>query len=89
MFLITTETFPTVYRGRVYGISNAIARVGGILAPMIPDLVPHFMVFQAGLGVIGLGLSFVLIETRNKRMEDDFNLKPRLSSLEEGEIKQN
>ena len=61
MFLITTETFPTRYRGRVYGISNSIARLGGILAPMIPDIVPHFMFFQAGLGVLGLFLSFVLV----------------------------
>ena len=61
MFLITMESFPTAYRGRVYGVSNALARMGGILAPLIPDLIPHFMLFLAGLGVFGLLLSFVLV----------------------------
>ena len=34
-YLVTTEAFPTVYRGTVFGASNVMSRVGGILAPLV------------------------------------------------------
>ena len=71
MFQITTETFPTVFRGTIYGISNTLARVGGILAPMIPSLVPHFMYMQGSIALLGFLLSFLLIETKKRPMEDE------------------
>ena len=35
VYLVTAEAFPTVYRGTVFGVSNVMARVGGILAPLV------------------------------------------------------
>ena len=34
VYLITTEMFPSVYRGIVFGRVNVCARVGGMLAPL-------------------------------------------------------
>lgn len=35
MFLITSETFPIAYKGIMYSVSNVLARIGGIVAPML------------------------------------------------------
>ena len=81
MFLITSESFPTAYRGTMYGVSNTFARVGGILAPMIPSIVPHFMYFEGAVAVAGLLLSLGLIETKNQSMEERI-VKDRDTSIE-------
>lgn len=33
-FLVTSEYFPTVYRGTVFAVCNAMARMGGIISPL-------------------------------------------------------
>lgn len=71
MFLITTETFPTAYKGIMFSISNIIARIGGIVAPMLSEIIPHFTYFIGGLAFIAFVLSFWLIETKNLKMHDN------------------
>ena len=62
VYLITTEMFPTVYRGTVFGIANLSARVGGLIAPIIPDLVgKNWFMFVFGiLGLMSCAGSLVL-----------------------------
>ena len=54
--------FPTVYRGTVFGIANLSARVGGLLAPLVPDLVGKtwFMFVFGVLGIMSCAGSLVL-----------------------------
>ena len=33
-FLVTSEYFPTLYRGTVFAVCNALARLGGIISPL-------------------------------------------------------
>ena len=70
MFLITSESFPTAHRGTMYAVSNTFARVGGILARMVPSIVGEFMYFEGGVAVAGFLLSLGLIETKNLKMEE-------------------
>ena len=61
VFLVTSELFPTVYRGRVFGLGNMMARVGGIVAPLVPGVVSgNFMYIFGGLGVVSSVLSILL-----------------------------
>ena len=70
IFLITSETFPTEVRGTVFGVSNMIARFGGILAPLISSTFYHFMLILGGMGCISFILAFFLRETLGREMED-------------------
>ena len=57
-------------RGTVFGIANAFARVGGMLAPPVSSSVPHFMLLIASLGVLAFLLAIPLKETRGVEMPD-------------------
>ncbi len=35
VYLVTSELFPTAYRGTTFGITNIFGRIGGILAPLV------------------------------------------------------
>ena len=35
VYLVTTEAFPTVFRGTVFGFVNLWGRVGGVAAPLV------------------------------------------------------
>ena len=71
VYLITTEMFPTEYRGTVFGIANICARVGGILAPLIDGIAEHsFMYVFGALGVVSSLSSFFLHETKGELMAD-------------------
>ena len=62
---------PTVYRGTVFGITNIIARVGGILAPLVSAATKSgFMYIFGALGITAGILSFLLRETKGKLMAD-------------------
>lgn len=61
VYLITTEMFPTVFRGTVFGIANIFARVGGILAPIIDGVAKDsFMYIFGTLGIISAVCSLLL-----------------------------
>ena len=64
--------FPTVYRGTVFGIANLSARVGGLLAPLVPDLVGKtwFMFVFGVLGIMSCAGSLVLKETKGTKLND-------------------
>ena len=71
VYLITTEMFPTEYRGTVFGIANICARVGGILAPLIDGIAEHsFMYVFGALGVFSAICSLLLKETKGELMAD-------------------
>lgn len=88
VYLITTEMFPTVFRGTVFGISNVSARLGGIISPIIDFNLTHsFMYIFGALGLISAVCSFLLRETKGQKMADTFEeedreeIKRRSSSL--------
>ena len=71
VYLITTEMFPTVYRGSVFGLANICARVGGILAPLVDGFSPDgFMYIFGALGVLSGICSLLLRETKGEVMAD-------------------
>ncbi len=71
VYLITTEMFPTVYRGTVFGIANICARVGGILAPLVDGIAKDsFMYIFGALGVFSAFCSIFLRETKGELMAD-------------------
>ncbi len=75
VYLITTEMFPTAYRGTVFGIANVCARVGGILAPLVSQVTGdrYFMLVFGVLGVLSCLGSWALKETKGQKMEDNIN----------------
>lgn len=71
VYLITSEMFPTVYRGTTFGITNFIGRMGGIFAPLVDETQKdYFMLIFAIACGIGTILTFCLRETRGKRLKD-------------------
>lgn len=65
VYLITTEMFPTVYRGTVFGIANICARAGGILAPIVDGAAGNNLMYIFGVcGVISSVCSILLLETK-------------------------
>ena len=88
VYLITTESFPTVFRGTVFGIANIFARVGGILAPVIGGVAQNsFLYVFGGLSLMsGVG-SLFLGETKGKTMAD--TAKQRAKTLQsESEVEE-
>ncbi len=78
VYLITTEMFPTVFRGTVFGISNVSARLGGIISPIIDfNLKDYFMYIFGTLGIISAICSFLLRETKGQKMADTFEEEDR------------
>lgn len=73
VYLITTELFPTVVRGSVFGIANVCARIGGIVAPMVDALMPNYFMLAFGvMGVLSCIGAFMLRETKGKPLKDLF-----------------
>ena len=78
VYLITTEMFPTVFRGTVFGIANIFARLGGILAPIIDGIATHsFMYIFGALGILSAFSSFLLRETKGEVMTDTLEQEER------------
>lgn len=66
MFLISSETFPTAVRGKMVGICNACARVGGAIAPLVNGYLGEDMMYVFGaLAAVSFILSFFLQETKS------------------------
>lgn len=70
IFLITSETFPTEVRGIIFGISNAIARFGGLGAPLISSYIYHFMLILGSMSLLSFLAALILRETLGRKMED-------------------
>ena len=72
-YLHSGEYFPTVFRGVMFGICNAAARFGGILAPEFSALFfPHcFMLVFALLAVLMFFLNFTIYETKGRPVQDN------------------
>ena len=46
IYLYTPEIYPTVIRGAGLGIASMMARIGGVVAPLIADLVSQLLFFH-------------------------------------------
>ncbi len=71
VMLWTTELFPTPVRGTAFGLSNIFGRIGGIIAPLISSVIPHW--FMLLFGVFSLACAVVscfLKETHGCELED-------------------
>lgn len=78
VYLITTELFPTVFRGTVFGIANIFANIGGILAPIIDGVAKDYFMYIFGvLGLLSGFSSFLLRETKGEVMSDTLEQEER------------
>lgn len=85
MYILTAETFPTEYRGTVFGATSFFARAGGFLAPFAEQLLQGvFMLIFAILSIVSAALVLCLRETKYLRMPDSLdeyfspmNIKPK------------
>ena len=72
MFLISSEIFPTSIRGQMVGISNACARIGGAIAPLMGGYLGEDMMYVFGaLAVVSFTVTFWLKETNNTVIKDE------------------
>lgn len=80
IYLITSELFPTNFRGTVFGMTNFVARIGGILAPLIDyEMQNSFMFVFTVSSFVSVVISFFLSETKGKEIPDtlDQPLSPK------------
>ena len=78
-FLVTSEYFPTVYRGFVFGVCNVFARLGGLISPQF-SAVFFKDTFMLVFGLLSLTVfvgTFFMFETKGKQMPDLPNKLPR------------
>ncbi|KAM8967249.1 solute carrier family 22 member 13-like [Pelodytes ibericus] len=73
-YIYSTELFPTVIRQSGMGLCSTVARIAGIIAPLISlldkyDSAISMAIYGSGTVIGGL-LSFLLPETRNKELQD-------------------
>ncbi len=74
MYIVTAETFPTEYRGTIFGASNFFARGGGFIAPFVEGLLSgSFMLIFAVLSATAALAVLCLRETRHLRMPDSLD----------------
>ena len=64
MYLYTSEAFPSEVRGTVLGLSNAMASVGGLVAPLFSSYIDHFMLIFGALAALSFVASLFLRETK-------------------------
>ena len=71
VYIVTAEIFPTAFRGSIFGLSNVVGRVGGILAPLIDGVAKgSFMYIFGAVGLLSAFLSLFLKETKGEVMAD-------------------
>jgi len=75
IYIYTSEAFPTNIRTIGFGVANAFTRVGGIISPLLSQIVFAFHVYVpiyifAGLSFIAFVLSLLLpFETLGREIE--------------------
>ena len=76
-FLVTSEYFPTVYRGLIFGICNVMARIGGVISPEFSTVFfPRYFMLVFGIMALSIFLlNFLLYETKNRKMPDNVENK--------------
>ena len=91
VYLMTTELFPTALRQQSLSACSMIARIGSILGPMLgflnnifPDLT---MIVMLSIGLIMMGLSLILPETKGRPLPD--GVEDVVTSLELKENSEN
>ena len=81
VYIVTTETFPTVFRGAIFGFSNVIGRVGGILAPLVDGVAKgSFMYIFGAVGLLSAFISLALKEMKGEVMSDTTDQERRKDS---------
>ena len=71
VYLITSELFPTSFRGTVFGITNFVARIGGVISPLVNEFMrSSFMIVLGIAGCVSGFLSMFLRETKGKVLMD-------------------
>ena len=66
VYLVTTESFPTVYRGTAFGFGSLWARVGGIVAPLLVQIAQNSLMYIfGGMCMVSGVFSFFLKETKD------------------------
>ena len=75
VYLITSELFPTTFRGTVFGITNFVARIGGVISPLVNEFMRNsFMIVLGIAGCISGVASMFLRETKGKVLMDSLEV---------------
>jgi len=72
VYFVSNEIYPTVLRAKGLGFNSVIARIGGIIAPFILDLiaVEYNLMFFCLLNILTIILISFLEETNNKALKE-------------------
>ena len=73
-------------RGTILGISNAMARVGGLIAPLLSSYIDHFMFELGVLRAASFFISFLLRETLGKKRGTRLREPDDIKLVEDGDI---
>ena len=72
-FLMTSESFPTAYRGTVFAVCNAMARLGGIISPEISVFTNRFMLIFGLMCGLAFSMTIFVRETKGLALKDEVN----------------
>ena len=61
VYLITSELFPTSFRGTVFGITNFIARIGGVISPFVNEYMRDTFMIALGVAACISGLISIFL----------------------------
>lgn len=78
-----------MYRGTVFAVCNAMARLGGIISPLFQNWTPYFMTVFGAMSFTALILTFFVKETKGRGMADrveDFAENQKNAARTEGSL---
>ena len=71
IYLYTSELFPTSFRATVFGITNLIARLGGVVAPLLDEFMrSSYMLIFGIVSLVSCGITLLLRETKGAELLD-------------------
>ena len=77
IYLLTSELFPTSFRATVFGLTNFIARLGGVFAPMVIEYMrTSYMGVLGGASLHSCIISLSLRETKDQNLQDNLESDP-------------